>query len=741
MRYSRNAAMVVAAVWMAAPSAPAQDALSEEGFEFFYDSLVPYGDWIRVGNYGPCWRPETAEDWAPYTEGYWAYTDVGWTWVSHEPFGSIVYHYGRWLLTDRGWCWVPGADWSPAWVSWRTGGDYVGWAPLPPEVPWHPQRGISTWVDVHTEIGPAYYRFCSVRDFTSPVLSGVLLRPSRNSLVMVRTENVTQITVRNSSVFCGGPRYDWVAENCDGRVPLLRVAREENVSRFRSLQPTGGGVQNIVHNNILVLPAPRRVQFNVSVQNFPAQSVNVSVSKGWYSNRSENERLRSHISREWEERRTPQSPPSAVRDPNGATVRLTPPTAAEKAALIGEIGTNPSVSPVPSVPSPVPAGGAGRPGKGAQGGFTQSDGRPLEVPKVQPVQTPSPPFPPSSQAAVQKNANPAGVETLPGVGTNRQSSGLPQQPVQPLPGAQALTLKPEVKQPTRDLPNPAGSGPASNKPPGGLTQKPAATQSVGGRFESSTGAGVGAQPLQSAVTPENLSVKRSYPIQTPDQNRLATKPGLPPSIAGQPPQSTPSGAELDPYSRNQPRPGTPKSAATGTVSQNFPLPNRPVSEAISGSSQPPISRANPALQQQPTQIQAPNQFRQPSASGGFPQSRESVQAPSSLPGASRSFGSVPPVQTAPVSRPTQSAASFEQPTRIQSPGVPQANRPVPSSSGTPSNSVGAGVSAGGRPSAPPAGAGIAPVPASSASQISTPTPGTTGQKKKPGDPGYIPGAP
>ena len=36
------------------------------------------------------------EDWAPYTDGYWAYTDGGWTWVSYEEFGGIVYHYGRW---------------------------------------------------------------------------------------------------------------------------------------------------------------------------------------------------------------------------------------------------------------------------------------------------------------------------------------------------------------------------------------------------------------------------------------------------------------------------------------------------------------------------------------------------------------------------------------------------------------------------------------------------------------------
>ncbi len=733
MRYSRTAAMVVAAVSMAVPSAPAQDTLSEEGFEFFYDSLVPYGEWIRVGNYGPCWRPETDENWAPYTEGYWAYTDVGWTWVSHEPFGSIVYHYGRWLLTDRGWCWVPGADWSPAWVSWRTGQDYVGWAPLPPEVPWHPQRGISTWVDVHTEIGPAYYRFCAVRDFTSPVLSGVLLRPSRNSLIMVRTENVTQITVRNSTVFCGGPRFDWVTERSAGRVPLLRVAREENVSRFRSLQPLGGGVQNIVHNNILVLPAPRRVEVNAFVQTLPAQSVNVSVSKGWYSNRSENERIKSHINREWEERRTQPSAPSTVRDPNGATVRLTPPTAAEKAALLGEIGTNPdSLS--------VPGGGAGRLGKGAQGGFLQGEGRALEVPKAQPVQTPASPLAPPAQAPVQNPGSSSGVDTLSGVGTNRQPSVPSQRPIPQQSSNQSLPLKLETHQAVRDLPSPTSSAPVFNKPASGLTQKQTAGPSGGGRLESGTGGGIGVQPVQPPANLETRPAQQSSPIQSPARSPFATTPGMPSPIAGQPARSGLPGSELDAPSRNQPRPAASKSPAGGVVSQGGSSSTRPVSEALPGFSQPPVSRAGSASQQQSPQTQQPFQSRQPaSAFGGFPSTREGAPSPSSPGGPSRSFGSSPPVQTVSPSRPGQSAASFEQPTRIQSPGVPQASRPVQSSFGAPSNPAGAGISAGSRPSAPPAGAGMAPSPASSASQTA-PT-GTPGQKKKPGDPGYVPSAP
>src|SRR6516162_3457862 len=109
-------------------------ARADVSVDFFYNNLSG-GSWVEVGDYGYCWQPDVAvnnSDWRPYSDGYWAYTDDGWTWVSYEDFGWATYHYGRWAhLTDVGWVWVPGRnedlEWGPAWVSWRTGGEYVGW--------------------------------------------------------------------------------------------------------------------------------------------------------------------------------------------------------------------------------------------------------------------------------------------------------------------------------------------------------------------------------------------------------------------------------------------------------------------------------------------------------------------------------------------------------------------------------------------------------------------------------------
>jgi hypothetical protein len=106
-------------------------------FGAFYDTLSPYGDWVYVGSYGRVWRPSAevvGAGFRPYgTGGHWIYTDYGWSWESDWDWGWAPFHYGRWLLDSvYGWVWVPGDTWGPAWVDWRFGGGYVGWAPLAP---------------------------------------------------------------------------------------------------------------------------------------------------------------------------------------------------------------------------------------------------------------------------------------------------------------------------------------------------------------------------------------------------------------------------------------------------------------------------------------------------------------------------------------------------------------------------------------------------------------------------------
>ena len=137
----------------------------------FQDGLSPYGEWVRTPGYGTAWRPRVAVGWRPYYYGRWEWTNEGWLWVSEEPFGWATYHYGRWAYDGGyGWIRVPGYQWAPAWVSWRYGGDVVGWAPLAP--------GLSLYVTSYAFVDFWWTFVPSVRFCGSPVW-GVAYAPTR----------------------------------------------------------------------------------------------------------------------------------------------------------------------------------------------------------------------------------------------------------------------------------------------------------------------------------------------------------------------------------------------------------------------------------------------------------------------------------------------------------------------------------------------------------------------------------
>ena len=87
-------------------------------FQFFYDQLSPYGQWIDNPEFGYVWIPDAGPGFVPYaTEGNWVLTGFGWTWVSGYPWGWATFHYGRWYFDNYyGWIWIPGDEWAPAWV-------------------------------------------------------------------------------------------------------------------------------------------------------------------------------------------------------------------------------------------------------------------------------------------------------------------------------------------------------------------------------------------------------------------------------------------------------------------------------------------------------------------------------------------------------------------------------------------------------------------------------------------------
>jgi hypothetical protein len=229
---------------------------TEASYQVFYDLLSPYGTWYQMPGY--VWQPAaTVQDsrWRPYTLGHWAYTNNGWTWVSSEPFGWITYHYGRWMRTRTlGWVWTPGDQWAPAWVSWRYGNNFVGWAPLPPEARFDGAAGIQQWADGQYDLSSSDYTFVPASEFGDDSMAGVQVPPEQNGPIFDDSENVTDIYYDNGAyaIICYGPNYDFMRFKSRRSLPPPFILSRAG---FRA----GGANGATISGHTLEVAAPRIV--------------------------------------------------------------------------------------------------------------------------------------------------------------------------------------------------------------------------------------------------------------------------------------------------------------------------------------------------------------------------------------------------------------------------------------------------------------------------------------------------
>ncbi len=161
----------------------------------FEAPLATHGAWIEVGSYGRCWRPAHVEvGWRPYCAGEWVWTDCGWYWASDEPWGWACYHYGYWAYDPGfGWVWVPGVEWAPAWVTWRVGGGYIGWAPLAPP----------GWVFRHYP-EPNHFVFVGEVQFGGPIVASKLI--VKNTSVFAKTSELGGVSRESRTLGGAGPQ-------------------------------------------------------------------------------------------------------------------------------------------------------------------------------------------------------------------------------------------------------------------------------------------------------------------------------------------------------------------------------------------------------------------------------------------------------------------------------------------------------------------------------------------------------
>jgi hypothetical protein len=236
----------------------AQDDAGRGGNHFFHQRLSPYGRWDTRAGYGEVWRPRVAAGWRPYTTGHWVYTDYGWTWAADESWGWAPFHYGRWYQdADLGWGWVPGNVWAPAWVDWRNGGGYVGWAALPPEVGFTAGVGVSLG---GLALVSSSYCFVSERAILEPRLATFIVAPTRNVEILRGAANINGVAVVNNRVFNQGMSVQRVEQVTGRAVPRVRVGSQ---AAFYRPAAVANAARQTRSESFVNRPAPRAASAGV----------------------------------------------------------------------------------------------------------------------------------------------------------------------------------------------------------------------------------------------------------------------------------------------------------------------------------------------------------------------------------------------------------------------------------------------------------------------------------------------
>ncbi|MFC3878638.1 DUF6600 domain-containing protein [Algoriphagus namhaensis] len=204
-------------------------------FQVFYNELLPYGDWVQDPIHGPVWLPAVGVDFHPYaTDGHWAMTEFGNTWVSYYDWGWAPFHYGRWYYDNfyRSWAWVPGYEWGPAWVSWRTGGGFYGWAPLRP--------GLS--INVSFGIPHAYFVFLPRQRIYEPYAFRYFAPRRQRIRIYNQTTIINNTVVYNNNHYVAGPSRREIQQVTRRNVPVYKT--QETGQRGRRLVAQNGTEMN-----------------------------------------------------------------------------------------------------------------------------------------------------------------------------------------------------------------------------------------------------------------------------------------------------------------------------------------------------------------------------------------------------------------------------------------------------------------------------------------------------------------
>lgn len=212
----------------------------------FYTALEPHGDWVHLQPYGWAWVPDNVDyGWRPYTVGQWSWVEpYGWTWLSNEPWGWATYHYGRWTyVEDYGWAWVPGTTWAPAWVAFRYGDPWVGWAPLPPGPTWrYDATPDVASLNADISLGAHAWSFVQLRFFAATDLRLRVLVTAHNPFLVERTAWSTRYASIEGGYANHSLALALVERAHNARIPRHRIREAPSLEQGAVARVEGGSV-------------------------------------------------------------------------------------------------------------------------------------------------------------------------------------------------------------------------------------------------------------------------------------------------------------------------------------------------------------------------------------------------------------------------------------------------------------------------------------------------------------------
>jgi len=551
------------------PSAEAREPVS---LDFFYENLESHGNWREVGNYGYVWHPrDVGEDWRPYSDGRWVYTDAGWTWDSNEPFGWAVYHYGRWANVERvGWVWVPGTEWGPGWVSWRHSSRYVGWAPLPPEALFLRAIGFSAWVDDYYDIGPSSYRFVENRNFGAPRLRSVFVDQRQNISIVNQTTNITNITYANNVVYNGGIGYDQQARQSTAPIQRYKLERRQEFEGNLSDPRADQFRSRIEGNSLSVLALPIDSRPAAAPRKFSERVGRAEINRGWNNAGTPTEVAEARARLKSQVKLPDQLPPQAKFEP-----------VAERPA-----GREPQR---PGERLPETAEAASK-AKGNREGKPGTADMPPATPEKKPNMADTPPAPADTakdgKAPTSSTDKP--TDSPPPVGRRKMDD-----PRRPRPGDDTPKGKMEPQTKGRDteprpaLPIPTPEKPKVNEiPPAPAVREPSGTPLPGMRKNSDEAR----RPRPGGAPKEKMEPQPALPTPSPEKK---------PSVKERPPVPAPAPAVREPSGRALPGLRKKTDEAQRPRPDAVPVPRTMPKPSIRDTAPQPAPRTPPQLRPMP----------------------------------------------------------------------------------------------------------------------------------------------